>query len=110
MRLVEICMTNYVGMYSLGLRKKNLSAGSEDSMNRPGSGVPGSIELFSTTDVVVKHVLEVNNLFVLFFEYDCWKWKSLLLLINSDVFINLFISRDTTVGLTGPVSTHPCPW
>lgn len=43
--------------FGSGLRKKNLSPGSDDSRS-PGAG-PGAIELFGTSDVVVKHVLEV---------------------------------------------------
>nr|XP_039274380.1 LOW QUALITY PROTEIN: coatomer subunit alpha-like [Styela clava] len=42
-----------------GLRKKNLSPGSEETRNS-GTG-PTSIELFGTTDVVVKHVLEGHD-------------------------------------------------
>lgn len=52
-RLIGAC--NFFGS---GLRKKNLSPGSDDTRS-PGAG-PGSIELFGTSDVVVKHVLEVK--------------------------------------------------
>lgn len=44
----------------LGLRKKNLSPGSGGDEQTRGPQGPASIELFGTTDVVVKHVLEVK--------------------------------------------------